>query len=163
MCASLSVSAGCISPGSLSFLGRGAGAPQSGIHNLWAVGPCQSAAATQHVSTPQGAVSSPTCVRVFLVPPSFYVLQQSRYSMCLISKQVFRTRVRATLQIFPLLCPELLAMLLVKDQIPIRKEKYSHTHHCLSCVKLTSVFHNKAFNSHSLHYAFYCTACFVLS
>ena len=65
------MSLGCVSPGSLSILGRGTGAPQSGIYNLWAAGPRQGAAATQHVSTPQGAVSSPTC-DLALLSPSFH-------------------------------------------------------------------------------------------
>lgn len=62
------LSLGCISSWSLSLHGRGAGAPQSGIYNLWAAGPCQGAAATQHVSTPQAAVSSSHLQPGFLVP-----------------------------------------------------------------------------------------------
>jgi len=69
MCGFFCLSLGCISPRSLSLLGRGTGAPQSGIHNLWAAGPCQGAAATQHVSTPQGAVSSAHLQPGFLIPP----------------------------------------------------------------------------------------------
>ena len=101
------MSLGCVSPGSLSILGRGTGAPQSGIYNLWAAGPRKGAAATQHVSTPQGAVSSPTC-DLALLSPSFHpfvsAFQQSGYV-----PEIFQTRLLAALKIFPLLCPELLA------------------------------------------------------
>lgn len=97
---SFCVSLGCSSPRSLSLFGRGTGAPQSGIHNLWAAGPCQGAAATQHVSTPQGARPPAACFFFLFVPPSipsFFAWDD------------FRTRLLAALKIFPLWCPELLA------------------------------------------------------
>lgn len=97
------VSLGCIFPGSLSLLGRGTGASKSGIHNLWAAGPCQGAAATQHVSTTESAH-----------PPATWVLSSSLLSfqqkICLRSKHDFRTHLLAAIKIFPLLCPEILAM-----------------------------------------------------
>lgn len=93
-CLSSCASVGCVSPGSLPLVGRGTGATQSGIHNLRAAGPCQSSAAAQHVSTPQGAISSPTCNWVFfLLPPYFQTagLFSNRVDIRLRSKHDFRT------------------------------------------------------------------------
>lgn len=69
LCWYVSVSLGCISPRSLSLLGRGTGAPQSGIYNLWAAGPRQGAAATQHVSISQCCHPAAASF-FFFVPPS---------------------------------------------------------------------------------------------
>lgn len=93
-CLSSCASVGCVSPGSLPLVGRGTGATQSGIHNLRAAGPCQSSAAAQHVSTPQGAISSPTCNWVFFLLPSYFQtagLFSNRVDIRLRSKHDFRT------------------------------------------------------------------------
>lgn len=123
---------GCISPRSLSLLGRGTAATQSGIYNLWAAGSCQGAAAPQHVSNSQVAV------RVF--SPSFHppeLFYFNSVDMCLKYRHVFRTCLLALLKIFPFLLgdvghfpPPLQPRLLLhwsRMKSLSEKDKYSHT------------------------------------
>lgn len=104
--------------------------------------------------------------------PSFLRSARSdRVDISLRSKHDFRARLLAALKMFPLLCPELLAMFhhlcnhiyssTGQGSNPPQKEKYSHTQHPLSCVML-SVFHNKACNSTASAYTI-CILLYVLS
>lgn len=77
-CISFCISLGCVSPRSLSLLGRGAGAPQSGIHNLWAAGPCQGSAPTQHVSMPQCCEFTQLWLSFLFFPPAHSVYHSIR-------------------------------------------------------------------------------------
>lgn len=169
VCVYLCLSLGCATPRPLSPLGSRAGAAQSGIHNLWAAGTCQGAAAAQHVSTPQGAVSSPTC-DLFCFRPSFqpFVFTLYKVDMSLTSTRDFRTHPPTN---FFLFCAQsywarsttsatIFMPLPVKDEIPFRKGKtWSQSFHSLVWF-IAAVFHNKAFSRTTMIYTRAATLCY---
>lgn len=154
-CISFCISLGCVSPRSLSLLGRGTGAPQSGIHNLWAAGPCQGSAPTQHVSMPQSCEFTQLWLSFLFFPPAHSVYHSIRVTQ--IQAWFHKPPVGSVKNISfvvlwdigrvpPPLQPHLLLHWSMMKFSPERKIAPLLCYF-LTCAMLTSVFRNKALDS----------------
>lgn len=134
---------GCVPPRSVSLFGRSPGAPEGGVSYLWAAGPCQGAAAPQHVSRCEGPVGSPAYrfISPFFHPSDPHMIAEP--ASCHVVLKIFPLFFQTLLDMFHHLCSHIYSST-SQGWNPHLKRKSVSLQDLLSYMRLTLVFRRTA-------------------